>query len=70
MLKIFSLLLLILALTACEEPEQTADAAALEKPTQRIMEEQFQALDKARGVEKSLQDAAEKQRKAIEEQGG
>ncbi len=34
------------------------------------MEEQFQALDKARGVEKSLQQAAEKQRKAIEEQGG
>ncbi|MCF6224829.1 MAG: hypothetical protein L3J22_00800 [Xanthomonadales bacterium] len=70
MLKTISLLLLMLVLNACGEPQQTANSAAPEKPSQRVMEEQFQALDKARGVEKSLQEAAEKQRKAIEEQGG
>lgn len=68
--KSICLLLVMLVLTACSEPEQAADSSVPEKQHQGLMKEQFQAIDKARGVEKSLQDAAQKQRKAIEEQGG
>lgn len=63
-------LLLVLGLSACGDSSKSSAALEQPKPQKRYMEEQFQALDTAKGLEKTLQEGAEQQRKAIEEQGG
>lgn len=59
-----------LVLAACSDSNEGPGSADPVKPQKRYMEEQFQALDKAKSLEKTLQDGAEQQRKAMEEQGG
>lgn len=63
-------LLLALGLASCSDSDDISASAEQAKPQKRYMEEQLQALDKAKGLEKTLQEGAEQQRKAIEEQGG
>lgn len=65
--------LLLGALASCgSEPDtNTATAAepAREKPKGIIPEGQLQALEKAKGVDETLQEADDKRRKAMKEQG-
>lgn len=66
---------LLLALTACSGHKAAdADAAKPAQPAparqKTVFDEQLKALDKAKAVEKQLQDEKEKQDKAIEDQGG
>jgi len=63
-------LLLALALTGCGDSTENPASAKQAEPQKRYMEEQLQVLDKAKGLEKTLQEGAEQQRRAIEEQGG
>jgi len=57
-------LLTLLALAACGEPSTSAEKPAA---SPSVIEPQHKALEKARGVEQTLADQADAQRKAIEE---
>jgi len=57
-----------LGLTACGDSDQVTEEKPV--PQKRFMEEKFQAIDKAKALEKTLHDGAEQQRKAIEAGGG
>ena len=69
MLKIFLILLFItspLAIAACSNEE---DKTTTKKPAkEHFASDQKRALDKAKGVEKMLQDNADKRAQQIEEQ--
>ncbi len=68
------------ALTACggqkaaDANADAAKAAATEKPVvtkqKTVFDDQLRALDKAKAVEKQMQEDKEKQDKAIQDQGG
>ncbi|MFZ2171237.1 MAG: hypothetical protein WAW61_16575 [Methylococcaceae bacterium] len=55
-------LLLFISITGCGEKDKQAKAS-----DSVVLKTQLEALDKAKQVERSLQDAAEKQRKTIDE---
>ena len=61
--------ILVLGLAACSKSDENT-VAEPEKAQKRFMEEKFQALDEAEGMQETLDEAAEKQRKAIEDAGG
>jgi hypothetical protein len=60
MSRLFTGLIVVISLTACpgKAPESTAD------PRATVWGDQVKALDKARGVEQTVQDAAERTREA------
>jgi ribosomal protein L20A (L18A) len=68
MLKIYRVALLIpfLLTGACTSEENQSTPAQPDK--NHIFKDQVQALEKAKAVEKALQDAAAKRRKMIEQQ--
>jgi hypothetical protein len=72
MLRTTSLLFGLLLLAACNhkaaEPEQAATPPPAKQKT--VLDDQLKALEKAKGVEKQLQDEKEKADKALEDQGG
>lgn len=67
-----ALVLCLYALAACSEhgdgAAKTADAAARERKT--VLDEQMKALEKAKAVQRTVDEAAEAQRKAIDDAGG
>ncbi len=64
----FSALLIMLALclTACSENEDSPSES--KQVTKTVIDPQLKALEKAKGVEQQLLDAAEQQRKQIDTQ--
>jgi ABC-type uncharacterized transport system auxiliary subunit len=60
MLRTLCLLTVMLALAACGERDEDTD----------LLAPQREALERAEGVEQTLLDAAERQQRQIEEQGG
>lgn len=70
------LLCCVIALAGCTAPappasdsQPSVDGGAEPKPS-TVLDPQLQALDKARAVEKQVDEAAQAQRKAIEDAGG
>lgn len=65
MSRLFTGLVVVISLTACpgKPPESVAD------PRDTVWGDQVKALDKARGVEQTLQEAAERARAAETQQG-
>ncbi len=61
-LKLTAILLLFVSIAGCEEKDKQAKAS---DPV--VFKTQREALDKAKQVESTLQDAAEQQRKTIDE---
>ena len=61
-LKLTLILLLFTSMTGCEEKDKQAKT-----PEPVVFKTQLEALEKAKQVESTLQDAATQQRKAIDE---
>jgi len=67
-----TLALIFLALSGCssEEPTESTEAPPpVESKFEPLFNDQRQALEKAKGVEKMIMDTDEKRRKMMEEQG-
>ena len=62
----FVLILAVVALSACGE-KAAPPAIPPQKPS--VIDPHLRALEKARGVEQTLQDSAENQRRTIDEAG-
>lgn len=62
----YVLLVLALCMYACSDSDQNTSSE--KKPIKTIIDPQLQALEKAKGVEQKLLDAAEQQRKLIDAQ--
>lgn len=62
----YMLIVLVLCLPACSDNDESSSSAKESKKT--IIDPQLQALEKAKGVEQQLLDAAEQQRKLIDAQ--
>lgn len=60
------LIMLALCLTACSGNEDSASES--KQVTKTVIDPQLKALEKAKGVEQQLLDAAEQQRKQIDTQ--
>jgi hypothetical protein len=62
----------LLLLAACSRPSADPDAAAAPPaaPAKTVLDGQLKALEKAKAVEKQLQDDKDRADKAIEDQGG
>ena len=61
-LKLAALLLLFTSITGCEEKDQQAKT-----PDPAVFKTQLEALEKAKQVERALQDEAAQQRKTIDD---
>lgn len=72
MLRTTSLLFGLLLLAACGHKAAEQEQAATPPPAKQktVLDDQLKALEKAKGVEKQLQDEKEKADKALEDQGG
>lgn len=64
---VYILTVLVLCLPACSNNDDTSSSAKESKKT--FIDPQLKALDKAKGVEQQLLDAAQQQRKLIDAQG-
>jgi hypothetical protein len=60
----YLLIVLPLLLTACSDNDDSSPES--KQPVKTVIDPQLKALEKAKGVEKQLLDAAEQQRKLIE----
>ncbi len=63
---LLTLILLAIALAACDNKTPGNNLAATPEPPKTMIDNQLKALDKAKGVEQQIQDAADKQRQAID----
>ena len=63
----YMLIVLVLCLPACSDNDNASSSNAKESK-KTIIDPQLQALEKAKGVEQQLLDAAEQQRKLINAQ--
>ncbi len=61
------LLLLGCTLSACDSQPSSNKTDLTTSPPKTIIDDQLKALDKAKDVERQIQEAAEKQRKALDE---
>ncbi len=64
------LLLLGCTLSACDSQTSSKKTVQMDlttSPPKTIIDDQLKALDKAKDVERQIQEAAEKQRKALDE---
>ena len=52
------------------EDEAAKQAAAAQPPQKTVFDDQLKALEKAKAVQKTVDDAAKAQQKAIDDQGG
>lgn len=65
------ILLCLLLLAACGSRPADEHAAKAPPPAQKtVLDDQLKALQKAKGVEKQLQDEKDKTDQAIDDQGG
>lgn len=67
LLKLFPLTLLALSLTGCGGGESQQQKSAQKKQVRNPLENQMKALEKAKAVDKKIQDAAKKQQQAIDD---
>ncbi len=61
------LIAITLLLTACDNPAPPPQVDATERAPNPVFETQIQAVQKARAVERQAMDAAEEQRKLVEQ---
>jgi len=68
--RILLALLLAATLAACEQKpyQPPTPHAAEDKPESRLLDQQRQSLDRAKGVESTIQQDAQKQEEAIDKQ--
>ncbi len=63
---LLSISLIALALAACDSKTTNSNVVATPSPPETIIDNQLKALKKAKDVERQIQDAADKQRQAID----
>ena len=66
-MKVFISLVLLLLVTGCGKQEAQPPSS---KPQKTLIDDQLKVLDKAKGVEDTVLEGAERKRKAIEAAGG
>ena len=67
LLKLFPLTLLALSLMSCSGGDNQQQKSAQKKQVKNPLENQMKALEKAKAVDKKIQDAAKKQQQAIDD---